>query len=185
VENEVTELIYDGLSIRVLKVSSPPYREFVYDIRVTSDIYKMLWSLKVGRPRNEVRRILGDPSRSDGLDGTSPYVFPHPATGKALTTVKTAFLAACRRAGIKGLRFHDLRHTFASRLNAAGADPVTIMELLGHSSLKMTERYTHTNHEQKQRAVERLAAAYPRVDGPSDGPAPLCAPQEPERTLPS
>ncbi len=49
----------------------------------------------------------------------------------------------------------------------------------------MTERYTHTNHEQKKRAVERLAAAYPREEGPNEGPAPLCAPQGSERTLPS
>jgi integrase len=84
-------------------------------------------------------------------------VFPNPETGKPLQTVRTAFVAACRRAGIKGLRFHDLRHTFAARLNAAGVDPITIMELLGQSTLKMTERYTHTSEEQKRQAVDRLA----------------------------
>ncbi|MGA2363416.1 MAG: tyrosine-type recombinase/integrase [Candidatus Aminicenantales bacterium] len=101
--------------------------------------------------------LLHELSHLKGTDGRSPYVFPNPATGKSLTTVKTAFKAACRRAEIHGLRFHDLRHTFATRLNMLGVDPITIKELLGHSSLKLTERYTHSNQEQKRTAVERLA----------------------------
>jgi excisionase family DNA binding protein len=111
------------------------------------------------------------------LDGRSPYVFLNPDTGKPLTSVKTAFTAACRRAGISGLRFHDLRHTFATRLNLLGADPITIRDLLGHSSLKITERYTHSNQEQKRRAVEMLAKADPQGDGTSDGMSPSCAVQ--------
>jgi excisionase family DNA binding protein len=121
--------------------------------------------------------LLQELTRLKSLDGRSPYVFLSEATGKPLTTVKTAFKGACRRAkkdpddkddpGIVGLRFHDLRHTFASRLNLAGADPVTIMELMGHSSLKMTERYTHTNIEQKRKAVEMMAKAHPVAVGPA------------------
>ena len=107
--------------------------------------------------------LLQELTRLKSLDGTSPYVFPNPSTRKPLTTVRTAFVAACRRASIAGLRFHDLRHTFASRLNMLGADPVTIMELLGHSSLKMTERYTHTSRAQKRTAVERLAGGVDQV----------------------
>jgi hypothetical protein len=66
-ENEISELAYDGLSLKILKVNSPPYREFIYQITVTSDRYKMLWNLNVGSPRQEVRRLLGDPSRFEAL----------------------------------------------------------------------------------------------------------------------
>ncbi len=64
VENEIIELAYDGLLLRILKVNSPPHREIIYCIKVTGDRYKMLWNLNVGSPRQEVYRILGDPYRS-------------------------------------------------------------------------------------------------------------------------
>ena len=136
--------------------------------------------------------LLQELTRLKSLDGRSPYVFLSDVTGKPLTTVKTAFKGACRRAkkdpddkddpGIVGLRFHDLRHTFASRLNL----PVliqSIMELMGHSSLKMTERYTHTNIEQKRKAVEMIAKAHPQRVGTSDGSSPSCAVQEAGSTI--
>jgi len=91
-------------------------------------------------------------------DNQSTYLFINPETGKPLTTVKTAFKAACKRAGIKDLRFHDLRHTFGSRLVERGVDIITVKDLLGHSTVKITERYTHSNQEQKIRAVELLSS---------------------------
>jgi len=60
---------------------------------------------------------------------------------------------------------------------------VTIMKLMGHSSLKMTERYTHTNIEQKRKAVEMMAKAHPQMDGTSDGRPPSCAVQGAESTV--
>jgi len=45
------------------------------------------------------------------------------------------------------LHFHDLRHTAASKLAAIGDDSVTIAEILGHSSFRMTKRYTHASEE--------------------------------------
>jgi hypothetical protein len=67
VENKIFELAYEGLILKIVKVNSPPYREFVYDMTVTSNRYKMLWDLNVGGPRQEVRRILGDPSDPNDL----------------------------------------------------------------------------------------------------------------------
>ena len=81
VENEIMELAYDGLYLRILKVNSPPYREFVYDITVTSDRYKMLWNLNVGSPRQEIRRILGKPSKSDELQDSYLVVHSSPPEG--------------------------------------------------------------------------------------------------------
>jgi integrase len=52
--------------------------------------------------------------------------------------------------------FHDLRHTFASRLVMAGVDLPTVKELMGHKSIAMTLRYTHLSTDHKQRAVRVL-----------------------------
>ena len=89
-------------------------------------------------------------------NGQSEHVFPNPRNDKPLTEIKTAFNAAKRRAGINGLRFQDLRHCFASRLVERGVDIITVMDLLGHHSVVVTQRYTHSNSDQKKRAVEKL-----------------------------
>jgi excisionase family DNA binding protein len=114
---------------------------------------------KSGKPRTiPLNAALHDELlRLRSLDGQSPYVFPNPKTGKPLTTVKTAFVATCRRAGIAGLRFHDLRHTFGSRLVEKGADIETVRSLLGHASIVVTQRYVHSTDERRRTAVEKLA----------------------------
>jgi len=114
---------------------------------------------KSGKPRTiPLNAALHDELlRLRSLDGQSPYVFPNSKTGKPLTTVKTAFVATCRRAGIAGLRFHDLRHTFGSRLVEKGADIETVRSLLGHASIVVTQRYVHSTDERRRTAVEKLA----------------------------
>ena len=77
----------------------------------------------------------------------SPYVFPNPKTGKPYTTIKTAFTAACRRAGIKGLRFHDLRHTALTRVADRGANAFDVQRLAGHADIRTTQRYVNSTEE--------------------------------------
>jgi hypothetical protein len=89
----------------------------------------------------------------------SLYLFMNPQTGKPFTLVRRSFLTACKKAGIQGLRFHDLRHTFATRLIQRGVDIETVRALLGHCSIVLTQRYTHSNNEMKQRAVDVLGSA--------------------------
>lgn len=85
------------------------------------------------------------------------YVFPSPDDpARPLTDVKTAWLEVLKRATVAGFRFHDLRHTFASKLVQAGVDLAVVRELLGHSTILMTEKYAHLRPEQTADAVARL-----------------------------
>ena len=90
------------------------------------------------------------------LGKKNEIVFYNPETGKPFVDLKAGFGIACRKAGISGVTWHTLRHTFASRLVNRGVDIVTVKELLGHSSLSVTMRYAHTNFDSKRAAVEKL-----------------------------
>lgn len=76
--------------------------------------------------------------------------------GAAWGQIRTAFAGALTRAGIKGFRFHDLRHTAASHMVMRGASLKEVQEILGHSDLKMTLRYAHLSPAHLRGAVDRL-----------------------------
>ncbi len=65
---------------------------------------------------------------------------------------------ATKKAGLVNFTWHDLRHTFASRLVMADVDIRTVAELMGHRKIQMTMRYAHLAPEHKLVAVERLKA---------------------------
>jgi integrase len=73
---------------------------------------------------------------------------------------KAAWRKACKRAGLTGLRFHDLRHTWASWLMQAGVPAYAIQALGGWASPKMVERYAHLSpeHLKQYAALSRLQA---------------------------
>jgi integrase len=80
--------------------------------------------------------------------------------GSPCGSVKTGFLRAIKKVGLEGLRFHDLRHTFGTRLVVRGVDIVTVKELLGHETIKMTMRYSHPTPEYKREAVQVLEPSH-------------------------
>ena len=83
--------------------------------------------------------------------------------------VDRAWQTACRIAELKDLHFHDLRHTFATRLVDAGADAFTIAALLGHTTIQMTSRYTYATDQGKVQALENLAIRCKIVATPERG----------------
>ena len=83
-------------------------------------------------------------------------VFPSPVTGEKLIDIKRGWIKLVKEAEVIGFRFHDLRHDFASQLVKAKIPLYEVKELLGHSSIDLTERYAHLDDEQLLNAVEVL-----------------------------
>jgi integrase len=71
---------------------------------------------------------------------------------------RRVFVPALQAAGIENFRWHDLRHTFASRLAMAGETLQTIAQLLGHASVQMAQRYSHLSPGHLRAAVQRLVS---------------------------
>ena len=105
-------------------------------------------------PLNSEARAVLEAWRPTHVDAGA-YVFPG-EDGAPLADIKSAWLPIVKAAKITGFRFHDLRHTFASKLVMAGVDLNTVRELLGHADLKMTLRYAHLAPEHKAAAVKKL-----------------------------
>ena len=75
--------------------------------------------------------------------------------------VKSGFRRAREAAGMSHVHFHDLRHSCATILLQLGADLHVVREILGHTSVKTTERYAHVMVQPQRQALEKLGALAP------------------------
>lgn len=93
--------------------------------------------------------------------GVSPWLFPNRKEGHLdeHNWTTRVFAPAVERARIADFTFHDLRHTFATRLAMSGSSLLEIQHLLGHSSPAMTQRYAHFVEAARQNAIARMDAA--------------------------
>ena len=80
--------------------------------------------------------------------------------------VNNKFKSILKSIGIEGHTFHDLRHTYATRLFEMKENPKTVQELLGHSTISTTLNiYTHVLKEVKEEAAEKLNKLYEKIEG--------------------
>ncbi|MDP2824382.1 MAG: site-specific integrase [Sulfuritalea sp.] len=77
-------------------------------------------------------------------------------SGERVKSIYASWRDALKLAGIEDFRIHDLRHTFASWLVMEGVSLYVVRDLLGHSSIKMTERYAHLAQSALVQAVAVL-----------------------------
>lgn len=81
-------------------------------------------------------------------------------------TLRQAYGRLLKRLGIEAHTFHDLRHTFASRAIASGADPRSVADLMGHTTVEMTlNTYTHTDEEKRRKVVQNALCQNPTTSG--------------------
>ncbi len=86
------------------------------------------------------------------------YVVPNPKTGKPYTGIDESWQTALRRAGIKGCRMHDLRHTWASVALTAGTPLIVVSRAMGHASIHQTEVYGHLADDTLLEAAEAASS---------------------------
>ncbi len=101
--------------------------------------------------------VLGILRQRDG--NGSRWVFPSPKTGLPYCTCRGAWVVACSRARLEGLRMHDLRHTYASLMLESGADIIDVKNALAHTQLKTTEVYLHLRDARKRETANAAALA--------------------------
>ena len=79
-------------------------------------------------------------------------------SGERNTSIQSSWEAVLEDAGLEDFRFHDLRHTCGSWLVQSGVALADVKEVLGHSTIRMTERYAHNAPENSRAVVEKLNA---------------------------
>lgn len=77
-----------------------------------------------------------------------------------VVTLKDGFCRAVEKAGLGDFHFHDLRHTFGTRLVQMGVDLYRVQKLMGHKSIRMTERYAHHCPDSLKSAADALDGYY-------------------------
>lgn len=107
--------------------------------------------------RRRQRPVVG---RNSGVRRIVPWVFPQADGKQAMHPPKRAWARLCERAGLTGLRMHDLRHTYASLLVLDGVPLAIVGKALGHSKASTTERYAHLKDDATQRASDHVASIY-------------------------
>lgn len=110
---------------------------------------------KTGKPRKiPISKKLNETLLK--INRVSEYVFINPLTNKPYTDIHNSFHTLISDAGINNFRFHDLRHTVATRMVEKGVPLPVVKDLLGHSKIDTTMRYTHVVPNQKIEAIEVL-----------------------------
>ncbi len=87
----------------------------------------------------------------------NPWVFPGRKKGTHQRNLNDSWNRVRERAGLDGVRLHDLRHTYASRALALGESLPMIGKLLGHRKVQTTARYAHLARESVQASTARVA----------------------------
>ena len=125
------------------------------------DFQRAFWRIPSTKSGSE-RHVPLSPAAIDLLNEIPKccdYIFANPSTLKPYDCVHSAWNTTRVRAGLKDVRMHDLRHSFASFLVNEGCSLYEVQKILGHSSGAMTQRYSHLNQDSLMRAV-RCAEVY-------------------------
>jgi len=145
---EIFSLTWDSVDFenRVIRIESTRTKtKDVYTIPVNDTVYNLLLKIKEMQNKEGIKHGYVF-TNSKGL----PYKYED-------RTYRKVFVNACRKAGIKDFRFHDLRHTFASWVAMNSRDIYAVQKLLNHRDLRMTKRYAHLTEEYLRNVINSIS----------------------------
>ena len=125
--------------------------------------------LPLNRDAVAVLAELRDRAEKLGADAAEHYVFPTCESGhfdprRPMKTWRKAWRKLTTAAGLRGLRFHDLKHHAVTEMAERDASDMTNMAIAGHVSRRMLEHYSHIRMEAKRRALEALESGPGKAD---------------------
>ncbi len=158
---------HDLYAIVIIALSSGARRNEILSLKWSDVDFKLGLLTFIKTKNGTIRRVpitgaalsvLREVAAERKLKDRDGLVFPGRTQGTAQKplAIENIFRAALKDAGISSFRFHDLRHSAASYLVMAGVDIRTVAEILGHSDLKMTHRYSHLSRAHISDAVSKL-----------------------------
>ena len=159
-KGEILKLTWDKVDLgnRMIRLEAPDTKDKeARNIPICDELYNILVSL---------------PNRIQESSDNS-HVFQY--KGKPVDNIRGGIKQACKLSGIKygrfvkgGFIFHDLRHTFNTNMRKAGVPESVIMEITGHSSREMFDRYNTVDEEDARDAINQLEVFFAK--GPQNGP---------------
>lgn len=150
----VMEVDRGGTSKGNFIIQIPKTVNSIRKVEIPSFLLEMLKHHKI--TQNENRLMLANKYENNNLVFCNKY-------GKFLRsiTTNTKFKEMLKNMNIQNRCFHDLRHTYATRLFELGENPKTVSELLGHANVTTTlDIYTHVLDSMKEKAVSKLNDLY-------------------------
>lgn len=154
-KGEILSLTWDKVNLvkRMIRLEPEDTKDReARNIPICDELYKVLASM---------------PNRIHGAGDPHVFLFQ----GKPVRDIRDGIKYACRKAGIKygrfvkdGFIFHDLRHTFNTNMRKAGVPESVIMEITGHSTREMFDRYNSVDQEDTRKAVEQFEVYLANLD---------------------
>ena len=148
---------FTAAAFRLLIFSGARLREILHAKWTDLDLNRVLLTIYGKTGRRHIVLPAAAVAVIEGLDRVGEYVISSAHPQKPKADLARPWKSIRQRAGLTGLRIHDLRHSFASVAVSGGASLPMIGKLLGHSQPQTTARYAHLSDDPLRAAAEKAA----------------------------